>query len=129
MGKTIVVVDDEPNIVWVLTKLLEVSGYTVVAASDGQQGFERVKEVKPDLVLTDVVMPNQDGYTMVKKIRALKLEVDQELACLGSIPIVVMTARGPYMQDIFELEGINAYVTKPFQNEEILSTIRDLLGE
>ncbi|MBN1794274.1 MAG: response regulator [Candidatus Omnitrophica bacterium] len=129
MNKKILVVDDEEHIVLVLRKFLEVSGYAVFVASDGKEGFERVKEVKPDLILMDAVMPNQDGYTTVRKIRALKLEQDSELATLSAIPIIVMTAQGPHMQDIFELEGISAYITKPFKNDEVLDAIRGLLGE
>ena len=69
MSKKILVVNDEPHILKVLQSRLEVSGYNVVTASSGSEGIKKAKEDKPDLILTDIKMPQMDGIKMVKKIR------------------------------------------------------------
>ncbi len=116
--RLILVVDDEADVVSVLSKRLEDSGYEVMAASDGQEGLQKINKEKPDLIILDIGMPRMDGYTLM---RELKSNAD-----FKSIPVIVLTARGQ-MQDLFKMEGVKDYMTKPFKSEELLERIKKLL--
>lgn len=114
MSKTILLVDDDPMIVDVLRYQLEKEGYQVILAYDGQQALEKAREVKPDLILLDVMMPQKDGW-----------EVCQEIRRTNSVPILMITARGEEMDRVLGLElGADDYIVKPFSFRELLARIR-----
>ena len=117
--KKVLVVDDDVNIVALVQKRLETSGYAVVTASDGVEGLRKIREVRPDLVLLDVMMPGMDGFSIVREIRT-----DENLKC---IPIVIITAKGE-LGDIFRMEGVSAIFEKPFKGDEVLVKVRELIG-
>ncbi len=116
MGKNkILLVEDDQNFRDVLTSYLEMHGYEVNEAEDGESGFNAFKDGDHDLVITDVMMPVKDGFTLAKEIR----EIDQE------IPIIFLTAKA-LNQDVLEgfKIGGDDYVVKPFNSEELLYRIK-----
>ena len=122
MAKKILIVDDEPNLVKILESRLKSNGYDVISAIDGQQGLDRVRQDKPDLVILDLMLPKLHGYEVCKQLRADSTHKD--------IPIVMLTASGK-AGDIQEglNQGANAYIAKPFQPEALLGIIKALIWE
>ena len=112
--KTILLVDDEADIIQTLIPHLVVNGYGVISAVDGVEGLKKARSERPDLIILDVVMPNMDGYTFIKELRS-----DQDIS---SIPVIVITVRDK-MKDLFEVEGVKDYVTKPFEVEDLIEKV------
>lgn len=119
-NKKILLVDDEPSVLKILTKRLEVNHYDVVTATDGAQALDLVPNIKPDLIISDIMMPNMDGYTFITKLR--------NQSAHAHIPVIILTAKDK-MQDLFLFQGVKAcdYVVKPFETEELLKKISQLL--
>jgi class 3 adenylate cyclase/CheY-like chemotaxis protein len=116
----ILVVDDTPNNVKLLTDLLTVRGYDVVTATDGDEALLRVKDSKPDLVLLDVMMPRMNGYDTCRAIRA-----DPST---GILPVVMVTALDPSTERIKGIEaGADDFLTKPINAQELLARVKSLL--
>jgi two-component system, OmpR family, alkaline phosphatase synthesis response regulator PhoP len=116
----VLVVDDEPDLVRVLEFGLRASGYTVESASDGQEGLKKAREIKPDVILLDLMLPKLDGY---KVCRLLKFD-DR----FKHIPIIILSARTQEGDQTLALEmGANRFVTKPYDFTEILGYIETLL--
>jgi len=121
MSKTILIADDEPNIVISLEFLLEQGGYRVLVAQDGQQAMEAIEREVPDLVLLDIMLPRLSGYDVCQRIR--------QNPAWAHIKIVMLTARGREVEVAKGLAvGADAYITKPFSTRELLDKIRDQLG-
>ena len=116
----VLIADDEPHILLSLEFLLQRAGYETLTASDGLQTLKQVRELRPDIVLLDIMMPNHDGYEVCRAIKT-----DPEL---GGTPIVLLSAKG---QDVEVVKGLDlgaaAYVTKPFGNAGLLEVIRAVL--
>jgi two-component system KDP operon response regulator KdpE len=112
--RRILVVDDEPQITRVLRTSLSSHGYDIRAANDGETALEIMKDWTPDLVITDLSMPNLDGLELCRRLRA------------GSnIPIIVLSVRGEERTKVQALDaGADDYVTKPFGMEELLARVR-----
>ncbi len=120
MKKRILLTDDEPNIVLVVTKRLEIQGYEVLIARDGEEALKKARELKPDLVLLDIMLPGVDGLNVCRILKA-----DE---ATRNIPVVLFSARAQTWDKEAGREfGANAYVEKPFQPEELLTTIEKLL--
>lgn len=121
MAKTIFVIDDDLSLQMVLEIGLRDAGYEVVSASDGLEGIERLGTFKPDLVISDVMMPQLDGVQVFERIK-------EQLQDQG-IPIIIMTAlnRKPWFADL-EAEGA-VIVQKPFDIERLIQLISVLLDE
>jgi diguanylate cyclase (GGDEF)-like protein len=116
----ILVVDDEPHIRQILKFTLEKAGYQVFSATDGEEALARASEIKPHLVLLDVMMPLMDGYEVCRKMR--------EDFGLSQIPVIMLTAKGDQRDKITGLEGgANDYLVKPYSNEELLLRVRNVL--
>ena len=113
-SKKILVADDEQQLALAVKIRLQSKGYTVVTANDGQQALQLAAQEKPDLIILDVLMPVMDGYSC---LRELNTKFGR-----GKIPVIVLTARDR-MKDLFELEGIEDYVIKPFDHEDLLLRI------
>jgi DNA-binding response OmpR family regulator len=117
MSKRVLVVEDEEDIRRLVSIKLKGAGYEVMTASDGEEGLAAALREKPDLLLSDVMMPKKDGYTMVREVRA----------ALGSeSPVVIMlTARG---QDTDVASGLDSgaddYIVKPFAPRELIARIQ-----
>ena len=122
MPKRILLVDDEPQLLEMVKMRLEVNGYEVLTASDGQQGFDKAKSEKPDLVILDLMLPKMDGYKVCGLLKA-----DTRYS---SIPIIMFTARAQEQdKEQGEALGANAYITKPFEPKMLISKVKELLGE
>jgi PleD family two-component response regulator len=117
-GKPVVlVVDDQPKNIRLVEGILTGQEISIVSAQNGKLAVEKALEIKPDLILLDVVMPEMDGYEACKKIKAIPETAD--------IPIIFITAKGEY-RDVLEgfRSGAVDYVTKPFNSEELLARVR-----
>ena len=122
MLKTILVVDDEPAIVKVVSFRLKKAGYNVVSAADGQEGLDLIGKIKPDLILLDLRLPVLDGFQVCQKVKA-----DESLK---AIPIIIFTASstGENIDSRYKEVGADDYLIKPFEPEVLLEKIRKLLG-
>ncbi len=119
--RKVLVVDDEPNILLSLEFILEEEGFDVATASDGEEALEAARGFCPEIVLLDVAMPRRDGYEVC---RLLKQTGE------GAPKVVMLTAKGQPLERRKGIEvGADAYVTKPFHAEELMRTMRTLLGE
>jgi two-component system alkaline phosphatase synthesis response regulator PhoP len=116
LAKTILVVDDERDIVDMLKYNLEKDGYHVLAAPDGKRALEMAMKL-PDLVLLDVMMPELDGWEVARRLRGEKKT--------GQIPIVFLTARTSEVDEIVGLElGADDYIVKPISLPKLMARIR-----
>jgi two-component system KDP operon response regulator KdpE len=110
----ILVVDDEPQLTRVLRTGLKSRGYDVRAAADGLAGFEAFNDWHPDLVITDLAMPNVDGLELCRRLRAI-----------STVPIIVLSAKGEEKTKVAALDlGADDFVTKPFGIDELLARVR-----
>ena len=115
--KRILVVDDEPQITRVLRTTLTGSGYEVRTADDGHNGLRTAREWQPDLVITDVSMPNMDGIELCRQLRAE-----------STLPIIVLSVKGEEKAKVDALDaGADDYVTKPIGMDELLARLRNLM--
>lgn len=114
----VLVVEDNEDLAFGLQTALQSEGYEVVVAYDGRAGLERAKEVGPDLILLDLMLPELDGYSVLREARRSGLDV----------PILILTARGEEADKVLGLDwGADDYVTKPFGTMELLARVRALL--
>jgi two-component system alkaline phosphatase synthesis response regulator PhoP len=120
MSKKILVVDDEKSIVKILKGYLENAGFEVLSAYDGDSALHFIRREKPDLILLDVMMPERDGFDVVRVIRG-----DPGLRAL---PVIMITAKVEDLDKILGLElGADDYITKPFNGREVISRVNALL--
>ncbi len=121
MAKSILVVEDEPNIVLSLQFLMKKAGFEVRVARDGVEALAAVEERAPDLMLLDVMIPKRDGYDVCQTVRA-----NPEWQ---GIYIIMLTAKG---REVDREKGIalgaNDYVTKPFSTRDLTEKVKQLLG-
>jgi two-component system, OmpR family, response regulator len=114
----LLVVDDEPNIVELLSASLRYAGFAVATATDGAEAMAEARRSRPDLLVLDVMMPGMDGFAMVRKLRGEGLRV----------PVLFLTARDATADRVAGLTlGADDYVTKPFSLEEVIARIRAIL--
>ena len=114
---TILVVDDEPNIIELAKLYLEREGYRVAGARNGSEALSKVDAVSPALVVLDLMLPDIDGFEVCREIRKK-----------SDIPVVVLTARGDDIDKIIGLElGADDYLTKPFNPRELLARVKAVL--
>lgn len=115
--RRILVVDDEPQITRVLRTSLSSQGYDIRVANEGETALEIMKDWSPDLVITDLAMPNMDGLELCRRLRVS-----------SQIPIIVLSVRGEERTKVQALDaGADDYVTKPFGIEELLARVRAAL--
>src|ERR1700678_3504922 len=114
----VLVVDDEPHIVDVISMALRHSGFEVTAAATGSEALARVRDSRPDLIVLDVVLPDMEGFDVARR-----LATDR-----ASVPIIFLTARDETADKVRGLSlGGDDYVTKPFSLEELIARIRTIL--
>ncbi len=117
MPGTILVVDDEKNIVQLARLYLNKEGFRVEAAHDGKQALEKAKALKPDLIVLDIMMPEMDGLTVCRELRKT-----------SNVPVIILTARGDDVDRIIGLEiGADDYMAKPFNPRELVSRVKAVL--
>lgn len=114
MDKLILVIEDEAPIVEILKFNLTKSGYRVLTAFDGEEGYRLALSEKPDLILLDVMLPKMDGFEVCKKVREKQ-----------STPIIMLTARDEEVDKVLGLElGADDYCTKPFSVRELMARVK-----
>lgn len=120
MGKHIVIVDDEVDVVETVKLRLEANGYQV-SSTVGKSAVQDLQKAKPDLVLLDVIMPGMDGFAIIREI---KRDPD-----LSKVPVIIFSAKPKaVMMELFGPEGIAGYVSKPYDPKELLDQIQRALG-
>jgi two-component system alkaline phosphatase synthesis response regulator PhoP len=120
MPGTIAIIEDESNIVELVKYNLDREGYHTISANNGKKGLELVRQELPDLVILDLMMPEMDGITVCKQLRAD--------AQTKSIPIIILTAKSEEADRVLGLEmGADDYVTKPFSPRELVARVRAVL--
>jgi DNA-binding response OmpR family regulator len=115
----ILIIEDNRDSRDILSKLLRMSGYEVVAASDGETGYELANNQKPDLIITDINMPKMDGIQFVRRVRTNM--------ALAQIPVLVVTAFGASVAREAVEAGADASAEKPFDFDKFLKVIEDLI--
>jgi len=116
--KRILVIEDEPQMLLGLRDNLELEGYDVQTAADGDEGLHKAASTSPDLVILDIMLPKRNGFDVCRELRARNL----------STPIVMLTARSAETDKVLGLElGADDYVTKPFSITELLARVRAVL--
>ncbi|ALG90927.1 MAG: response regulator [Pseudomonadota bacterium] len=121
MGRDVLLIEDEPNIIEAIRFVLSRDGWNVQTHSDGRGAYDRVVDLRPDVVILDVMLPERSGFDILRDIRAGK-----ETAAL---PVLVLTAKGQSKdREMAESLGASRFMTKPFSNNEVLATVRDLAG-
>ena len=119
-AKKILIVDDEQDIVETLKFMLEAEGYECFCAYDGENGLTLAKEIIPDLMILDIMMPKINGY---KISRLLKYDTKYK-----DIPIIMVTARSQEEDKLIGQEtGVNEYITKPFELDDIIKKVKEYL--
>jgi two-component system KDP operon response regulator KdpE len=114
---TILVVDDEPQILRVMRVSLPARGYQIVTAADGEQALDEIHKEMPDLIILDLAMPGMGGLEACRRIREF-----------ASVPIIVLSAKGAESDKIAALDmGADDYVTKPFSLDELLARVRAVM--
>jgi two-component system, OmpR family, response regulator VicR len=114
---TVLVVDDEPNIVEVVSAYLKRELYNVVTASDGEAALRMITDASPDLIVLDVMLPKVDGLEVLRRVRAT-----------SSVPVIMLTARGEETDKLVGLGiGADDYLTKPFSPRELIARIKAVL--
>ncbi|MDD5687918.1 MAG: response regulator [Elusimicrobia bacterium] len=121
MGQKILIIDDEPAILGILSDVLTSEGYTVNAASDGETGIEKVKEFNPALIILDVVLPGINGFEVCKILKE-----DQQTKNIAIIILTGISTLAEHKQKAFQL-GADDYLTKPFGMSDLLERIKKLI--
>jgi len=116
-SRAILVVDDEPHIVEVISMNLDLEGYRVFGAANGREALKKLTQELPDLVILDVMMPEMDCFETLREIRQV-----------STIPIIMLTVKGEEVDKIKGLElGADDYMTKPFSPQELVSRVKAML--
>ena len=119
MGKTVLLIEDEPNIIEAISFLLERDGWTVRLHSQGVDALDAVHRTNPDVVVLDVMLPGRSGFDILKDLR--------EDEATRALPILMLTARGQTKdRELANRYGVSAFMTKPFSNTDMLKTVREL---
>ncbi|MEE0944505.1 MAG: response regulator [Clostridia bacterium] len=112
--RTVLIVEDDPNIVDILKFNFEKEGYNILIATDGASGLEQAQTSNPDLILLDVMLPKMDGFEVCRKVREK-----------SNVPIIMLTAREEEVDKVLGLElGADDYITKPFSIRELTARVK-----
>jgi two-component system KDP operon response regulator KdpE len=115
--RRVLIVDDEPNLVDAVRLYLEMEGYVILTAMGGQEALDKLRDLLPDLVILDVMMPGMDGFDTLREIRKV-----------SNVPVIMLTARGEEDDKVRGLRlGADDYVAKPFSQRELSSRVQAVL--
>ncbi len=121
MGKRVLLIEDEPNIIEAIGFILARDGWQVATHSEGTEAIEAIRRETPDVVILDVMLPGRSGFDILSEMRA-----DSGLAHL---PVLMLTAKGQVKErEAAERAGADRFMTKPFSNAEVLASVRELGG-
>ncbi|MDA9019848.1 response regulator [Flavimaricola sp.] len=120
MAKRVLLIEDEPNIIEAISFILTRDGWTVHTHSDGETAADRVRQLPPDMVILDVMLPGRSGFDILRDLRA-----DPQTE---TIPVMMLTARGQTKDREMAMRlGASHFMTKPFSNAEVLEHVRSLV--
>lgn len=122
-SKKILIADDSPTIVEITKAMLKEEGYEIITACNGAEALQKIGEEKPDLVLLDVMMPDMDGYSALQALRR-----DSNPGDDSYVHVIIITSKDK-MRDLFELEGVDGFLVKPFFRTELLDKINEVFQE
>ncbi len=120
MGKNVLVIEDEPNIIEAISFILSRDGWSVATHSNGHDAVGVVTDALPDVIILDVMLPGKSGYDILRELR------DADLT--REIPVLMLTAKGQVKdREMAERAGASRFMTKPFSNAEVLDAVRELV--
>lgn len=120
MTNSVLIAEDEPHLVELLTFILEREGYSAEAVFDGEAAVDQLRRQTPDVMILDLMLPKLDGYEVLKAVRA-----DSRLS---GLPVLMLTAKGQDRdRKVAEDLGVNAFITKPFSNREVVDCVAGLV--
>ena len=118
--KKILVVDDEPNILKLISFILKNNGYEVMEAASGPECLKKAKKETPDMIVLDVMMPKMDGFEVAKKIKSN--------ATTRNVPILMLSSKAQFEDKMKGIDsGATDYITKPFDKQELIEKVQELL--
>ena len=121
MGKRVLLIEDEPNIIEAIRFILSRDGWRVQVHSDGTTAVATIVASQPDVLVLDVMLPGKSGFDIMQELRAMP-----EMAAL---PVLMLTAKGQTRdRELAERYGVNRFMTKPFANAEVLQAVNALLA-
>lgn len=123
MKKKIMIVDDEVNILELVKVILEQEGFEVISVSSGKECLDKLKEVKPDLILMDMMMPSMSGREVTEKIRKNPKTKNLKIAFL------TVARFSEVGRDMLKDLNVSDYITKPFDNADLVKRVKKLVGE
>ncbi|MDF1721549.1 MAG: response regulator [Minwuia sp.] len=119
LGARILIAEDEPNIVELLTFVLQRAGCEIRSVSDGEAAIAEIRRDPPDVLLLDLMLPRKDGYEVLKAVRGS--------ATHAALPVVMLTAKGQEKdRKVAESLGVDVFITKPFSNQEVVDSVLKL---
>ena len=119
MGRRVLLIEDEPNIIEAISYILSKDGWTVHTHSDGETAMDKVQQSLPDLIILDVMLPGRSGYDILRELR--------DTDTTREVPVMMLTARGQAKdREMAERLGVTRFMTKPFSNDEVLDSVRTL---
>ncbi len=111
------IIDDSAVERTIISKVMTTLGYTILEANDGEEGEEKARATKPDVILLDVVMPKKDGFQVCRNLK--------KDATTGNIPIVMITSKNQDSDKFWGMkQGADAYLVKPFSEEDLISAVK-----
>lgn len=120
--KQLLLIDDDPNLILLVQDYLEFQGYGVMTADNGQEALDLLQEQVPDLIICDIMMPEMDGYEVVKRIR--------QDSRVSWIPVIFLSAKGQTTDRVKGLStGADVYLVKPFEPEELVAQVESSLKQ
>lgn len=121
MGKRVLLIEDEPNIIEAISFILSRDGWTVHTHEDGTTAMDKVLNFPPDMIILDVMLPGRSGFDILRDLRGHEVTKD--------LPVMMLTARGQEKDRELALRlGANHFMTKPFSNTDVRDFVRDLIG-
>ena len=117
--KSVLLIEDEPNIIEAIRFILEQDGWTVETHSDGADAVERATAVNPDIMILDLMLPNKSGFDILRDLRSQ--------SNFANLPILMLTAKGQAKdRETAEASGVTKFMTKPFANQDLRAAVRAL---
>lgn len=121
MEKSVLLIEDEPNIIEAISFILSRDGWTVNTHSNGHDAVEVVHKALPDLIILDVMLPGKSGFDILRELR--------ENQTSANVPVLMLTARGQSKdREMAERAGVSRFMTKPFSNADVLEAVRELVA-
>ena len=119
MNKKILIIDDEKDVLTMLYYTLRVTGCTIITAETGEEGLEKAKNEEPDIIILDLILPDISGVEVGQRIR--------KIPYLVSVPIILMTASVEDVEQKAREAGVDHFLTKPFESNELLEEVKKYL--